>query len=131
MDALKFIVWDEELVSTGARTVDLIGGKALGLHQLRAAGIRVPSWGTITAEVWRQIREGSKALTGLLSEKNESSERKAEKVRACVKQLSFSAEHDELLKQVWERISDGGRVPVAVRSSAVDEDGRTLSFAGQ
>jgi phosphohistidine swiveling domain-containing protein len=88
---MKKIVWSRD---AGA-PLQLIGGKAFGLHALKKIGFNVPKWATLTTEF-------------------------------------FSQEPDmSLLQEVWDEISEKGTLQVAVRSSAVDEDGSKLSFAGQ
>src|SRR5690606_33688390 len=78
-----------------------LGGKGDSLARLLRAGFDVPPGFVLTPEVTTRIDGG--ALPGDL-------------------------ETD--LREAWERLSPGGE-PVAVRSSALDEDSAAASFAGQ
>jgi len=104
---------------------ELIGGKAYGLHELQDLLKNVPPWGTLTTEFFDEVVKSSPELQALIESKN------AQGIRQTLKTLSFSAVNLATLQKLWDKISKQGKVPVAVRSSAADEDGCTLSFAGQ
>lgn len=99
-----------------------LGGKALALLRLEAASLPVPPWFVIAPWAFKMslTREQVEAL---------ASER-PERVKSELISLKPS---EEILQEVAHALrdlcSDGSRV--AVRSSAVDEDGSQHSFAGQ
>jgi rifampicin phosphotransferase len=82
---------------------NLIGGKAYGLHEVQKILKNVPRWATLTTEFF-----AGQSLSD-----------------------SFSSIQLARLEEVWNTISKQGTKAVAVRSSAADEDGLHLSFAGQ
>jgi len=106
---MKTVVWSHE-----AGIPHLIGGKGSGLHALKKIGFNVPLWATITTEFFKAALASRPEL-------------KVEELRS----IQFSPQEEALLKEVWNQISEKGTVSVAVRSSAADEDGAKLSFAGQ
>jgi pyruvate,water dikinase len=89
-----------------ARNVSEIGGKAAGLDRLVALGLPVPDYLTLTAEAYR----------------------------ACCPSVAVPGEDgsdlSEALDQLWNALG-GGSCSLAVRSSAVAEDGAARSWAGQ
>lgn len=92
------------LLSEGSAPVAEIGGKGRGLLELRDAGKAVPDFVILTTDAYRfACPEGT-----------------------VPDRLPPEIEHS--LDQAWRRL--GGR-PLAVRSSAVDEDSHERSFAGQ
>ena len=132
MEALKdFIIWNNTAVSSNSEAVMCIGGKALGLHELKNLGINVPSWTTITASMFKQICAGNSRMIQLLAQENIEPKEKSGLIREHLKNISLNDTCQKTLAEVWNKISDGGKKPVAVRSSAVDEDSKILSFAGQ
>ena len=93
----------------------LVGGKAFPLAELRRAGLPVPGGFCVTAEALRLfLRENRLDAVG--------------SGRAW-EEATFPAELEAQLRQALH--SSLGGAPVAVRSSAVAEDGREASFAGQ
>ncbi len=91
-----------------ARDREQVGGKAASLCLLRAAGLPVPDGFVITREAFESSRHGSPAQLPL-------------RPSAAVKRDIAAA---------LAVLCPGGE-PVAVRSSALDEDGPRSSFAGQ
>lgn len=122
MITLDPIIWNTE---TQELTPELIGGKALGLHELQKIPLNVPMWATISTPFFDQIIKQHPQLQSLLSQENGAA------IREYIKEASFSQSEETLLKEVWKHISENGKRKVAVRSSAVDEDSSKLSFAGQ
>jgi rifampicin phosphotransferase len=111
--------------------ISIIGGKALGLHQLRQQGIAVPIWATLTTEFFQKVCSRDAGLAAVLAEKQADDIAKAEQLRSYIAKLEFNAEEKALLRSAYLRISEGGARSVAVRSSAVEEDSSKFSFAGQ
>ena len=111
--------------NTDKLTPDLIGGKALGLHKLQTISLKVPTWATISTHFFGSLLEKDLELQNLLKQEN------AEAIRTYIKNLCFEKSDEQLLKGVWDHISKNNQEKLAVRSSAADEDGAKLSFAGQ
>jgi rifampicin phosphotransferase len=99
-----------------------LGGKALALLRLEGAGLPIPPWFVISPSAFRTSisREQIEALTS----------DRPERVNSELISLKPS---DEILREVEEALRNLGcdRSRLAVRSSAVDEDGSQHSFAGQ
>jgi len=127
----KLVIWDNAGVSFNSETVTWIGGKALGLHELKNLGINVPGWATITSSMFKQICASDKQVIQLLAQENIEPQEKAGLIRKRLKNITLDATYQKVLAEVWNKISEGSKKPVAVRSSAADEDSKVLSFAGQ
>jgi rifampicin phosphotransferase len=125
------VIWHTDVGETGHPALLLIGGKALGLHELRALDIEVPPWATLTTRFCRQLCAADAELAELLAASGQDSLTKATLLRAKIAALAVNDQSRQVLLTVWDRISARGASPVAVRSSAADEDSRRLSFAGQ
>lgn len=95
------IVFYNDSISSFDHPTSLVGGKAYGLHKLFFAKANVPLWFTITTEAYETSNQG------------------------------LSSEARLLIKDAWLKLQNGSSRPVAVRSSAIDEDTEDLSFAGQ
>jgi len=132
MEALKnLVIWNDAVVSFHSEAVTCIGGKALGLHELKNLGINVPRWATITSSMFNQVCASDKQMIQLLARENIEPQEKAKLIREHLKNITLDTTYQKVLAEVWNKISNGGRKPVAVRSSAADEDSKVLSFAGQ
>jgi len=114
-----------------------VGGKMYRLHRLHAAGLAVPASICITADAYNAFVD----LTGLRERiqlelhRKDPADMRWEEVWDCATRIrnwflkpALPAELQEALVG-FLRESFGDR-PVAVRSSAADEDGSTHSFAG-
>lgn len=112
-----------------ASGVDRIGGKAHGLARLVQAGARVPWWTVIDVDAFHAhlSRGDMKALLNRTLQSSEIADidDAAESLRTAIVETPL----DENLVLAIETMMKG-RGPVAVRSSAVGEDGATRSFAG-
>ncbi|MBD3246680.1 MAG: hypothetical protein GF333_06665 [Candidatus Omnitrophica bacterium] len=127
----RTIVWDHEPVSFDEETIGLIGGKARGLHELKGIGSPVPRWATVSSEFFSAVRSRDTVLQSLLLKELPDPSEKAATVREYLANIRFEAGEARLLRRVRDCISRDGKCPVAVRSSAADEDSKILSFAGQ
>ena len=99
-----------------------VGGKAGNLARLAAAGARVPSWIVITADAFRDLvleRVGAPNGEAEIADWQQ-------RVRKIDLPAEFSA---ELRAALADEGLEGALL--AVRSSAVSEDGATSSYAGQ
>jgi pyruvate,water dikinase len=125
------VVWDNVVDTSGREAVMSIGGKAMGLHELKNSGINVPRWATVSTSLFRRVCASDAVLTQFLSRQDIEAEPKARMVRDYIKNISLDDAVKGVLSEVWNKISENGKHPVAVRSSAADEDSKVLSFAGQ
>jgi pyruvate,water dikinase len=125
------VIWHDEPIVFDGGVTSLIGGKAVGLHQLQGLQINVPPWATLTTQFFQIHLNLDYKLQGFLSQPHYDPAKKAAMIREHVFQVTFLPAQWQRLQEVWHRISQEGTLPLAVRSSAVDEDGSTLSFAGQ
>lgn len=106
-----------------------VGGKAMGLARLDRAGARVPQWSVVPVDAFHaHLRQGE--LTELVNRTLAASEpaeieAAAARVRAAIVDTPVDPALVDALTAAME-----GRGPVAVRSSAVGEDGESRSFAG-
>jgi pyruvate,water dikinase len=115
--------------TSAARIAALGGGKAAGLHALQSSGERVPAWTALGIDVFAAFA-GSTGLTPLFSALGQAEDpaRILGEIRERILSAPFDAALASLLVAAHERVG-GGRV--AVRSSAIDEDGDVDSHAGQ
>jgi phosphohistidine swiveling domain-containing protein len=114
---MRYIITKE--MGAGA---DRIGGKAAPLAALARGGLRIPLWFALTADAFYDSLpvEAQRALsTG-----------RAEQLAELLRDMTpAAAVLDEMGRSLREICPPGGRV--AVRSSAIEEDGTLNSFAGQ
>ncbi len=101
----------------------LMGGKAAALAELSAHGLPIPPWFVISPEAF------DATLTS--EQKNEiRSATQPAAVQRILTQMQMSADMTQAIQQAAHDLSTSGEL-LAVRSSAVDEDGADHSFAGQ
>jgi pyruvate,water dikinase len=100
--------------------LDAVGGKARNLALLREAGADVPPW----------IAIGTAAFERLVTGADASTEADAEAVRARVLGMELPADFRAAIGGALNAAGLRGSL-LAVRSSAVGEDGAAASFAGQ
>ncbi|MBN1669539.1 MAG: hypothetical protein JXR37_00800 [Kiritimatiellae bacterium] len=84
----------------------LAGGKGAGLYRLLELGLPVPPFVVLTADAYRAACPDGRVPAEL------------------------PAEAESVLDRAWSEL-DGAAIPLAVRSSAIDEDSAERSFAGQ
>jgi pyruvate,water dikinase len=136
-----YIRWFEQLRLSDA---GLVGGKAASLGELYSAlrpqGIRVPNGFAITAEAYRDaLSEGvtrdrlHALLAGLDKNDLTALQERATAARALVYEACGGADLIRQIGGAYRRLRReyGGRLAVAVRSSATAEDLPSASFAGQ
>ncbi|MBN1944935.1 MAG: hypothetical protein JW797_04625 [Bradymonadales bacterium] len=102
----------------GFEEIEVVGGKAHGLHRLLQAGFRVPKGYVVTTDAYRQALR--RPLFGL--------DRPEEMVRAVLS-CEIPVEIERAVHDVQETMFDSR--PVSVRSSATAEDTEQHSYAGQ
>ena len=100
---------------------DQIGGKAAGLAWLDRQGFSVPSWFVVPTDTVQALLDGA-GLPG---------EGSSREWRQVVEALEPPPAFEEALRKALAALSGGPEGAVAVRSSAVGEDGADASFAGQ
>jgi pyruvate, water dikinase len=141
MSASDYIRWFSDL---GADDVASVGGKTASLGELYSAlsgeGVKVPRGFAITAQTYRDALTAADAwapLHGLLDGLDKSDvDLLAEHAAAARKIVYAATAGKELRRQIVAayrglKKSCGGKLSVAVRSSATAEDLPTASFAGQ
>ena len=109
------------------------GGKADALHALSAAGFRVPRFFGLPCTWFRRHLEAgglTDRVAALLDSMEEGAEDAAgETLRQLVEGTRLATDLRDQVTRMWH--DHLGGVAVAVRSSAVGEDGTERSFAGQ
>ncbi len=103
-----------------------IGGKAFHLGRMARAGLPVPAGVVVPSEAFLQALSEAGALPAAQAVARDPSESNAKKLSEKLACLRLSEKLSAELSAISARF---GRV--AVRSSAIDEDGRTSSYAGQ
>lgn len=131
MSSRRPIVRDTDQIPFDKGSLRLVGGKALGLHQLKSIGAAVPPWATLTTDLFLEVCGADTKLTTFLSADVPEPLKKAERIRERIINMPLPETVQTLLTGLREEISGNGMFPVAVRSSAADEDSASLSFAGQ
>lgn len=102
-------------------TPERVGGKAAALDRLMRAGFPVPPWFAVAPEAfWASLPDGAAQAFKRATRWDEA--------RAVVESLAFAP---ALVPELEARLDALGAAYFAVRSSAIDEDGRGHSFAGQ
>ncbi len=107
------------------------GGKAEALHELAAAGFDVPPFLALSDRLFRQhVEPVAGELATILAQVADGGEEEAgADLRGLVEGVDLDPTLRDALVATWSEQLGGG--PVAVRSSAVGEDGAEQSFAGQ
>ena len=101
---------------------DLLGGKAAALMALSVAGLPIPPWFVIAPAAFQDgLAEGEQAALASGDQV---------RIQAMLDRMMPSAEIMEQIGKAHRELCPNGEY-VAVRSSAVDEDGAEHSFAGQ
>ncbi|MET9800383.1 PEP/pyruvate-binding domain-containing protein [Streptomyces sp. NPDC006368] len=119
----------------GSGTSALVGGKAVNLGVLIAAGMQVPDGVCVTTEAYRRVTEEPRfaVLVDKLSDvpagDTATLAEGAERIREAVLGAPVPDVVAEAVTAAYRELGDD--VPVAVRSSATAEDLPSASFAGQ
>jgi rifampicin phosphotransferase len=118
--------------SAGHNVAALAGGKGLNLFRLSQAGAPVPRWAIVGADVLASFRETSglgdeieQALSDLSPDTLDAT---ADRIKSMFLGVELDLRTLEVIASAREYV---GSKALAVRSSGLDEDGTTLSFAGQ
>ncbi|HEV2855690.1 MAG TPA: PEP/pyruvate-binding domain-containing protein [Thermoanaerobaculia bacterium] len=121
---------------TGREDLPFLGGKGRGLFKLEAMGQRVPPWYAVTTAAFRHVLAETglaERIAGRLARQGPFSREvlraAAEEIQDWLRNLAIPAGLAREIAAAHEELGFGGD-PVAVRSSAADEDGTGGSFAG-
>ncbi len=114
----------------------IAGGKGASLSRMTAAGLPVPPGFVISAAAFREFLESCGGIAiiatltnGLDIEDADAVERASNEIRRLIVSTPLSASLVHAIRTAHADLAHGELV--AVRSSAVSEDGATASFAGQ
>ena len=126
-----------DLNGTGTAPLHLVGGKALNLGKLLAAGLPVPRGFCLTTVAYELAEPpGLAALAAALDEPASGAAPGTVtpgmvpgRARALIAETPIPPEVDAAVRAAYAEM--GGALPVAVRSSATAEDLPFASFAGQ
>ncbi|HEX7500570.1 MAG TPA: PEP/pyruvate-binding domain-containing protein [Polyangia bacterium] len=132
----------EELVldfsALGYRDVDRVGAKMANLAEIRHhVGLPTPDGFALTAHAYQRFVDASGAVHRIDAREaplasREDEERASARFVEGVRMALVPAEIQQAILEAYDRLAgrEGSACPVAVRSSALGEDGR-FSFAGQ
>ena len=119
-----------------ADATSIAGGKGASLSRMAAAGLPVPSGFVVAAGAFHEFLGScggatliARLTTDLDVEDTEAVERAAESIRKMIVSAPMPKDLVNAIAVAHARLKRGDLV--AVRSSAVSEDGGTASFAGQ
>ncbi|MDP3179475.1 MAG: PEP/pyruvate-binding domain-containing protein, partial [Spirochaetaceae bacterium] len=139
---MRYIV---PLAGAEERSLEELGGKALGLGRLIAAGFSVPPGFCVAASAYKEAAEvlapairaalrealGEALGTARIATGTEGLDAASERIRALILAAPFPAGPELEIRAAYRALRDGSGAAVAVRSSATAEDLPDLSFAGQ
>jgi rifampicin phosphotransferase len=120
-----------------AECAERVGGKAVGLGSLLRQGLRVPEGFVVTTDAYRAgvIFPGLHAeAVWMLRDANTTDAQRlaSERIRAMFERAELAEQIGSEIAIAYSRLAAGrSSPPVAVRSSATDEDRADASFAGQ
>jgi pyruvate,water dikinase len=130
------LLWIHEPGATG----DLVGGKVASLAEMTAAGFSVPPAFGVTTEAFEEFMAAAglaeriaTVRAGLDVEDVHAVESASAEIAALIEATELPAEVDREIREAYAELErrTGADVPVAVRSSGVNEDLEGASFAGQ
>ncbi len=134
MKEMPDILWLEEIRK---EDIAAVGGKGASLGEMSAIGLPVPRAFVVTSHAFRRflIESGIEktlfaGLANLDVEDSGELEKAANRAKDLVMKARVPASLKQRVKEAYQQM-DGGRMVVAVRSSATAEDLPDASFAGQ
>jgi pyruvate,water dikinase len=126
--------WVVDLAAPAAAGLEQVGGKALGLHALLAAGLPAPPGFCVTAAAFRAATAGDAALAATLAALDAAPVDDLDELRrlaaALRSRVAAMPLPDGLAAAIAAAVRAHGEHAYAVRSSATAEDLDDASFAG-
>ena len=119
-----------DLRDAAAFGCSLVGGKAMSLGVLMALDIEVPDGFVVTTEAFRKFAVAA-GLSPLEDEEIESDPQRLASLGARVERSEIPEDVIHAIKERCETTFGADHPPLVVRSSGVNEDSATASFAGQ
>ena len=117
---MKYVLFPEDLSHDEQAARERVGGKAAALGALGAASMPIPAWFALTPQAcWDSLSEAQR--TSLTNGGDPD----------VLADLYPSPDVLGELERALERLGGGEEIRLAVRSSAVEEDGARHAFAGQ
>ena len=115
-----------------SKVKSIAGGKAFSLYQLSNADLPVPQWVCLSIEVLQQFQRLNmidKTIDQIIADTHSNNIKKqSQKIQNCIEKAPYPDAIATLIKDAVNHLSCE---KFAVRSSALDEDSRGFSFAGQ
>src|SRR5215813_8639566 len=120
------------LASAPAQIDQYAGNKGRSLFRLGTAGLRVPPWAILGADMFAALRKncGLEVRIGELLQ-GFTPETAAPVSQAIIEAVLAADVSPALQESIAAALFHIGDVPIAVRSSGIEEDGAQFSFAGQ
>jgi pyruvate,water dikinase len=134
---MERLLWFTEITDRHAKRV---GGKAFSLGELTlhmsSLGLRVPGGFVVTTDGYASVIRGiagrlASILKGLDPARIDRLNGAARRCRDLVENAKLPPDLSRAIRAAYRRLGGKKPIPVAVRSSAVGEDGAEASFAGQ
>lgn len=120
------------LAECSAEQAAAVGGKAVGLGALVAAGMPVPAGFAVTTSAYRESVEAIRDELDAIATRTAISDGAASvQLRALFPSLALPERVTAQVRKAYLALDPSGEAPVAVRSSATAEDLADASFAGQ
>ncbi len=115
--------------------VTVIGGKARNLALMQRHDLPVPGWIVLTTDCFERFMGGNLTELKTFLKKKVKTQKHVGRLSAKLQEIVLKQEFTEEMKQeiseVVAKMTSGNDSYFSIRSSAVDEDGRRHSFAGQ
>jgi pyruvate,water dikinase len=128
-----YVRWFSDISSEDIASV---GGKGANLGELTGSGFNVPLGFCITVSAyWDFLGEDKKRVFDIIDSLDHMDpgdlQKKSMQVQEIIVQQVFPPSLKVQIEAAYERLSESGKCPVAIRSSATSEDLPNFSFAGQ
>lgn len=106
------------------------GGKGSNLYTMSQAGLNVPDWLVLGPEVFDHFKEKSGIISKFETYENSelSAKEIAQKIQNLVLKTELPKNAEAFIERAYKQLN---HQLISVRSSALDEDGSSHSFAGQ
>ena len=107
------------------------GGKGSNLYLMSKAGMPVPDWLILGPNVFDQFLETTKAGTSIeriLNDEHMGAKQRSTDISKIINDTALPKDVEIFIEEAYKKLN---KEVIAVRSSALDEDSATHSFAGQ